>query len=71
LAPAQNLDLEHSAVLGIGAGAPNVEPVAEAGGSAAVQASVGQGAWRRRLAPQHRDAVKAFFQPAQSGGTRP
>lgn len=64
LDPAQNLDLEHSALLGVGAGAPNVDPTAESAGDGDVQASAGKSAWRRRLAPHHRQAVKDFFAPA-------
>jgi hypothetical protein len=50
-------------VLGIGAGAPSVDPKAEAGGLAEIQTSVGSNAWRRRLAPRHREAVRGFFTP--------
>lgn len=63
LDPAQSLDLEHSALLGVGAGAPNVAPEAESAGGADVQGSTGKSAWRRRLAPHHRQAVKDFFTP--------
>jgi hypothetical protein len=58
---AQYQDAEHSAVLGVGAAAPTVDPVAEAGGLSAVDASTGKSAWKRRLAPHHREAVKTFF----------
>ena len=68
LAPAQNLDIEHSAVLGVGAGAPSVAPEAEGAGDAGVAGSTGKSAWRRRLAPHHREAVKSFFTPA--GGAK-
>lgn len=68
LSPAQALDLEHSAVLGVGAARPEVDPVAEGAGDAAVQGSTGKAAWRRRLAPHHREAVKGFFTPA--GGAK-
>lgn len=64
LDPARNLDLEHSMLLGIGAGAPDVAPQAESAGDGAIQASAGSSAWRRRLAPRHREAVKDFFAPA-------
>lgn len=68
LDPARSLDLEHSTLLGVGAGAPNVAPEAEAAGAGEIQASTGSNAWRRRLAPRHREAVKDFFAPA--GGAR-
>ncbi len=68
LSPAQNLDLEHSATLAIGAGAPNVEPQAGGAGDGEISASTGKSAWRRRLAPHHRDAVRSFFAPA--GGAK-
>lgn len=64
LDPARNLDLEHSTMLGVGAGAPRVAPEGEAAGGGDIQASAGSNAWRRRLAPRHRDAVRDFFAPA-------
>jgi hypothetical protein len=66
LDPAHSLDVENSAVLGVGAAAPTVEPVAEGAGNADVAVSTGKSAWRRRLAPHHRDAVKGFFTPASA-----
>lgn len=56
-------DPEHSGIVGIGAAAPPVDPVAEAGGAGPIEASGGQSAWRRRLAPHHRDAVRTWFGP--------
>lgn len=56
-------DPEHSAIVGIGAAAPPVDPQAEAPGAGAIEASGGQSAWRRRLAPHHRDAVRTWFGP--------
>lgn len=64
LDPAHSLDAENSALVGVGAGAPTVEPTAEGAGSADVRGSAGKSAWRRRLAPHHRQAVKEFFAPA-------
>ena len=61
LDPAKVLDSESTAVLGIGATSPTVDAQRESAGSMSAQASTGDGAWRRRLAPHHRDAVKHFF----------
>jgi hypothetical protein len=61
LPSAQYPDSEHSAVLGIGAASPEVDPTAEGAGLANVTTSTGKAAWERRLAPHHRDAVKTFF----------
>lgn len=66
LDPARFLDAEHSAVLGVGSGAPNVEPKAEGAGLAGVETSIGRSAWKRRLAPHHREAVKSFFSPPRA-----
>ena len=61
LPDARYADPENSAVVGIGAAAPPVDPRAEAAGSAPIEAASGQSAWRRRLAPHHRDAVRTWF----------
>jgi hypothetical protein len=61
LEPARYLDAESTATLGIGAGAPDVDAQGESAGAIDGQASSGEGVWRRRLAPHHRDAVKRFF----------
>lgn len=61
LPSAEYQDAEHSAVLGVGAAAPTIDPLAESGGLSAIDASTGKSAWRRRLAPHHREAVKTFF----------
>ena len=61
LNPATMLDPESTAVLGVAAGAPTVDAQGESGGAANVSGSSGQGVWRRRLAPHHRDAVQRFF----------
>jgi hypothetical protein len=63
LPSAQYPDADHSAVLGIGAAAPTVDPTAEAAGLSNVSVSAGKSAWKRRLAPHHREAVKTFFTP--------
>ena len=64
LDPARFLDAEHSAVLGVGAGAPTVEAQSQGAGLSEVETSIGRSAWKRRLAPHHREAVKSFFTPA-------
>ena len=61
LDPARVLDAESTGVLGLGSTSPTVDAQGESSGSASVQGSSGEGAWRRRLAPHHRDAVRQFF----------
>lgn len=61
LPAAEHADPEHSAIVGLGAAAPTVDPRAQAPGAGAVEGSGGSGAWRRRLAPRHRDAVRTWF----------
>ena len=61
LPDARYADPENSQIVGLGAAAPNVDPQAEAPGAGAIEASSGQSAWRRRLAPHHRDAVRTWF----------
>jgi hypothetical protein len=68
LPDAQYRDAEHSAVIGVGATTPTVEPIAEGAGNADVDVSTGRAAWKRRLAPHHREAVKTFFTPERAGG---
>ena len=61
LEPARFLDPGSSAVLGLGAAAPEVAPQAGGAGLVETEASSGKAAWRRRLAPRHRAAVKQYF----------
>ena len=61
LPPAAVEDIEASGILGVGRGAPEVNPSAEGAGSATVEGSVGNAAWKRRLSPSHRQAVRTFF----------
>jgi len=68
LPDAQYRDADHSAVVGVGASTPEVAPVAESAGNADVELSTGRAAWKRRLAPHHREAVKTFFTPERAGG---
>lgn len=70
LPAARQLDPGSSRSLGVSAAAPDVEPVAEGGGVQATAEAAARAAWRRRLAPQHRDAVKRFFAPGDEGGRR-
>lgn len=63
LPAAGSMDLERSAVLGVGAVAPPVQASGEAGGLDAVGATTGKAAWQRRLSPSHRAAVSTFFAP--------
>jgi len=59
--PPGALDLERSQLLGVGAGAPQESPSAEASSKVSTQLSAGEASWKRRLAPQHREAVRTFF----------
>lgn len=63
LADARYRDEEHSLLYGVGAAAPEENAREEAAGLVDVAASTGNSAWRRRLAPHHREAVKTFFAP--------
>lgn len=67
LDPARYLDPASSALIGVGSTSPPVTPEAEAGGLGPVEGSAGGQAWRRRLAPRHRQAVRGFFGPAAPG----
>lgn len=64
---ARAFDPEHSLPVGTSAAAPTVEPQAEGAGTQASAAAVARSAWRRRLAPSHREAVKKFFAPSDGG----
>lgn len=59
--PPGGLDLARSQLLGVGAGAPQENPSAEASSQTSTQLSAGEASWKRRLAPQHREAVRSFF----------
>ena len=61
LDPAEWLDPESTAIVGVGAAAPTVDPVAQGGGLVETRSSAGRAAWKRRVAPHHRDAVQSFF----------
>ncbi len=64
---ARAFDPDSSTPMGVTAGAPTVEPVAEGGGTQATTEAAARSAWRRRLAPSHRAAVKKFFAPSEQG----
>jgi len=66
LPPGAFLDLEHSAIAGVGKAAPQANPQNEAAGASSTSAADGRTAWKRRLKPRHREAVKAFFEPADA-----
>jgi hypothetical protein len=67
LSSAEYLDAERSGLVGVGAAAPEVAPVEESAGLVEVETSGGSAAWRRRLAPRHRSAVRSFFAPRPAG----
>lgn len=54
-------DLENSEVLGLGFTAPEVAAQGEAAGAGGLETSQGEAAWRRRLSPGQRAAVRRFF----------
>ena len=70
LPPGTQLDPEQSALLGVSAAAPEVDPVAEGAGSQPTERAAARTAWRRRLAPTHREAVTRFFGPTGAGERR-
>ena len=59
-------DAENSALLGVGAVAPSVDPEAESAGLVPTQEAAAKQAWQRRVAPRHRNSVKEFFRPTGS-----
>ena len=54
-------DLENSELLGLGFTAPEVAAEGEAAGAGTLENSQGEAAWRRRLSPGQRAAVRRFF----------
>ncbi len=57
----QALDPEDSTLLGVGIAAPEENAQGEGGGLVEGSATRGKTAWRRRLSPRHRRAVRSFF----------
>jgi hypothetical protein len=55
------IDPEHSQLLGLGYVAPEIAPIGQASGRVDLEASAGHAAWRRRLSPNQRAAVRRFF----------
>jgi hypothetical protein len=49
--------------IGVGRSDPHGEAVRDAGKGSAGDEGLGAAAWRRRIAPRHRDAVRGFFDP--------
>jgi len=61
------LDPAHTALAGVSAADPTVDPKGEAAGDVATAAAQARSAWRRRIASAYREAVKRFFAPADDG----
>jgi len=66
LSQAEYADAQRSGLMGLAQGAPEVLPEEESAGLVEVEASSGGSAWRRRLAPSHRRAVRTFFQDSDA-----
>jgi hypothetical protein len=47
--------------IGLGRAAPETNPVRDGGAGSAADEGFGAASWQRRIAPRHRDAVRAFF----------
>jgi len=47
--------------IGVGRADPKAEMIRDTGPGSAADDGVGAAAWRRRIAPRHRDAVRGFF----------
>jgi hypothetical protein len=61
LDPSAPPDPKDSEKLGVSATTPEARAERESSTAADTKASPGTAAWRRRLAPHHRDAVKSYF----------
>lgn len=61
LPEASALDPESTGLVGVGAAAPDAAPQGAGAGLVEGETSTGRGAWKRRLAPHHREAVRDFF----------
>lgn len=57
------LDPAASVRIGLGAARPDLGVERESAGEAAIEGSLGDAAWSRRLAPRHRRAVEGWFAP--------
>ena len=61
LPEASAFDPESTGLVGVGAAAPEAAPQGGSAGLVESETSTGRGAWKRRLAPHHRAAVRDFF----------
>ncbi|MFM7297523.1 MAG: hypothetical protein ACKO4Q_09915 [Planctomycetota bacterium] len=61
LPEASALDPDSTGLVGVGAATPEAAPRGSGAGLVEGEVSTGRGAWKRRLAPAHRDAVRDFF----------
>jgi len=61
LPDATTLDIEATGIIGIGTAPPSVAPTGGGAGLVDVDASAGKAAWKRRVAPHHREAVQGYF----------
>ena len=67
LPAATQMDREHSELVARGEALPEVAPEEGAAGDSRTSESTGAGAWRRRVAPRHRRAVREFFGSSGAG----
>ena len=58
LDPAEWLDPESTAIVGVGATAPTVDPAAQGGGLVETRASAGRAAWKRRVSAYSRGMAR-------------
>lgn len=68
LPSAEFLDPGSSGLVGVGGTAPTVDPTGSASGLTETRASPGTSAWKRRVAPRHREAVQGFFGGGKKDG---
>lgn len=64
LRAAELLDQENIGLIGLSATTPEAKPEHDAAGAEGVEGARGSTAWRRKLSPRHRRAVRGFFAPA-------
>jgi hypothetical protein len=57
--------------IGVGRADPHADPVRDTGAGSAGEEGFGAAAWRRRIAPRHREAVKGFFGDAPPPAPEP
>ena len=61
LPEASAFDPEATGLVGVGAAAPEAAPAGGSSGLVEGETSTGRSAWKRRLAPHHREAVRDLF----------